>query len=323
VDSRRERSRLVVVVAVAADVIVTVFRFAIAAVTGSSALLAQAFQSTAEVANQLLLLRGHAGARRDETPRHPFGHGREPYFWAFVVCLLIVGVGSTAAFLEAYAKVRNPEPIRQAGWAYAAIVVSLVLDGTSAMVARHQARRERQGSMVDYVRDSKNPEISVVLAQDTAAVVGLAIAGTAVSLSLVTDNAEFDAAGSAAIGCLMAVVALGLARRMKSLLIGESASDEELETIRGIIHAHDRVQSLISLRGLQYGPDELLVEAQVAFDDDLVFGDIARAIDEIEAEIRARVPGTRLVAIEPAVPQPSDPDVPHWQRSATSVHPGS
>jgi cation diffusion facilitator family transporter len=316
VDSPRERSLLVVVVAVAADVTVTVFRFAIAGVTGSSALLAQAFQSTAETANQLLLLRGHAGARQSETPRHPFGHGREPYFWAFVVSLLIIGVGSTAAFLEAYAKLRNPEPIRQAGWAYAAIAVSLVLDGTSALVARHQARRERRGSIVDYVRDAKNPEISIVLAQDTAAVVGLAIAAAAVTASLVTDTPQLDAAGSAAIGCLLAAVALGLARRMKSLLIGESASDEDLDTIRQIVYAHDRVRSLISLRGLQYGPDELLVEAQVAFDDDLTFRDIARAIDDIEAEVRARVPGARLVAIEPAVPQPSDPDVPHWQQHA-------
>jgi divalent metal cation (Fe/Co/Zn/Cd) transporter len=103
---------------------------------------------------------------------------------------------------------------------------------------------------------------------------------------------------------------------MKSLLIGESASDEDLDTIRQIVYAHDRVRSLISLRGLQYGPDELLVEAQVAFDDDLTFRDIARAIDDIEAEVRARVPGARLVAIEPAVPQPSDPDVPHWQQHA-------
>lgn len=315
-ESSRSRSLFVVVVAIAADVTVTVFRFAVAAVTGSSTLLAQAFQSTAETANQLLLLRGHAGARREETPRHPFGHGREPYFWAFVVSLLILAVGSLAAFVETYAKLRDPEPITQAAWAYAAIVVSLVLDGTSAVVARRQARRERQGSMVEYVRDSKNPEVAVVLVQDSAAVVGLAITAVAVTASLVTDRPELDAAGSAAIGCLLAVVALGLARRMKSLLIGESAPDEVLDAIRDIIDGHDRVQGLISLRGLQYGPDDLVIEAQVAFDEDLVFRDIARVVDDIEAEVRAEIPGARLVAIEPAVPQPSDPDVPAWQRTA-------
>jgi cation diffusion facilitator family transporter len=309
----RERSTLVVAVAVVADVVVTIFRFVAAAVTGSSALLAQAFQSTAESVNQALLFRGQAGARRDETPQHPFGYARERYFWAFVVSFLIFGVGATAAFVEAYAKLRNPEPVTHPPWAFAALGLALVLDGTSFLVARRQARRERAGPMLEYVRESKSPEISVVMLQDSAAVVGLAIAGAAVTSSLVTDTPAFDAAGSAAIGCLLTVVAFALARRMKSLLIGEAAPDEEVDEIRRIILGHDDVRALISLRTLYHGPDELVVEAQVAFDDDLRFRAVARAVDDIEAGIRRRIDSARLVAIEPAVPATRDPGVPRWQ----------
>jgi cation diffusion facilitator family transporter len=304
---------LVVGVAVAADVVVTIFRFAAAAVTGSSALLAQAFQSTAETANQALLLRGQIGARREETPRHPFGYARERYFWAFIVSLLIFGVGSVASLAEAYAKVRNPEPVTHAPWAFAAIALALVLDGTSFVVARRQARRERDGPVLEYVRESKSPEISVVMLQDGAAVVGVVIAGTAVVSSLVTDTPQLDAVGSAAIGCLLAVVAFALARRMKSLLIGEAAPAEEVDAIRRIIVGHPAVRGLISLRTLYHGPDELVVEAQVAFDDELRFRELAQAVDEIEDGIRRRLDSARLVAIEPAVPATRDPDVPRWQ----------
>jgi divalent metal cation (Fe/Co/Zn/Cd) transporter len=150
--------------------------------------------------------------------------------------------------------------------------------------------------------------------QDGAAVVGLTIAGVAVTLSLLFDAPALDAAGSLAIGCLLAVVAFALARRMKSLLIGEAASAEEVEAIRRIILDHMQVRDLVSLRTLHHGPDELVVEAQVAFDDELRFAALAQVVDDIEARIRAHIDGARLVAIEPAVRRVSDPDVPSWQR---------
>lgn len=313
--SAEGRSLLVVGVAVTADVLVTVFRFAVASITGSSTLLAQAFQSAAETVNQILLLRGYAGARQAESPRHPFGYARERYFWSFLVALGIFGVGSAAALVEAYAKLRDPQPITQAPWAYGALALAAVLDGGSFLVARRQARRERDRPMVDYLRESKNPEISVVMLQDMGAVVGVAIATVAVSASLLTDTPALDAVGSAAIGGVLAVVAFSLARRMKSLLIGEAAPEEEAEAIGHIILEHRHVRELLSLRTVYHGPGELVVEAQVSFDADLRFLALAQVIDDIEAEIRRRVAAARLVAIEPAVPRTRDPDVPAWQRA--------
>lgn len=308
------RGLLAIGVAITADLLTTGFRFAVAAITGSSTLLAQAFQSAAETVNQMLLLRGYAGARQAESPRHPFGYARERYFWSFLVVLLIFGVGAVASLAEAYAKFRNPEPITRAPWAYAALAVAAVLDGSSFVFARRQARRERDRPVVDYVRTSKNPEISVVMLQDMGAVIGVALATGAVSASLLTDTPALDAVGSAAIGVVLAVVAFSLARRMKSLLIGEAAPDEETDAIGRIILAHRDVRDLISLRTVYHGPGELVVEAQVTFDADLRFPALAQAIDDIEADIRHRVEAARLVAIEPAVPRTRDPDVPPWQR---------
>jgi cation diffusion facilitator family transporter len=313
-DASRRRSVLVVLVALGADLVVTVLKFAAAAVTGSSSMLAEAFHSTAETTNQVLLLRGHARARREETPRHPFGFSGERYFWALVVTFLIFGVGSVASLFEAYSKLRSPEPITDPRWAYAVLTLALIFDGTSFVVARRQALRERPAPILEYVRESKNPEVSVIMLEDAGAVLGVVVAYVAITLSLVTDRPEFDAAGSAAIGVLLAVVAFTLAWRMKSLLIGEAAPQHELDAIRRIILAHESVRDLISLRTLYHGPDELVIEAQVSFDPDLRFRAVAQVIDEIEGVIRDEIASARLVAIEPAVPQTRDPDVPEWQR---------
>jgi cation diffusion facilitator family transporter len=310
----RRRSLLVVLVALAADLIVTVLKFAAAAVTGSSSMLAEAFHSTAETTNQVLLLRGHARSRRQETPRHPFGFSRERYFWALVVTFLIFGVGSVAALFETYAKLRTPEPISDPRWAYAVLTLALVFDGTSFLVARRQARTERPGRVLEYVRESKNPEVAVIMMEDAAAVLGIVFAYVAITLSLVTDRPAFDAAGSAAIGLLLGVVAFTLAWRMKSLLIGEAAPEHEFDAIRRIILGHESVRELISLRTLYHGPDELVIEAQVSFDPQLRFRALAEVVDEIEGAIRDQIGSARLVAIEPAVPQTRDPDVPEWQR---------
>jgi cation diffusion facilitator family transporter len=311
---RRGRSRLVVVVAVVADGVVTVFKFVAAAVTGSASMLAEGLHSASEATNQGLLLRGFARARRGDTPEHPFGHSRERYFWALVVSFLIFGVGSAAAFFEAYAKFRNSEPIVQPLWAYAVLTAALVLDGGSFVVARRQAKRERRGSMLRYLRESKIPEVSVVMLQDAAAVIGIAIAYTAISLSLVTDEPAFDAAGSAAIGSLLAAVAFTLVWRVKSLLIGEAAPSHEFDTIRDIILGQPSVRELISLRTLYHGPDELVVESQVSFDPDMRVREVADVIDAIEDAVRTQLPSARLVAIEPAVARMRDPDVPEFQR---------
>jgi cation diffusion facilitator family transporter len=308
------RSLFVVLVALAADLALTVFKFVAAALTGSSSMLAEGFHSISETTNQALLLQGHASARREESPRHQFGYSRERYFWALVVSFLIFGVGSVAALFEAYNKLRSGEPLTDPRWAYGVLAAALLLDGGSFLVARRQARRERRESVAEYVRESKNPEVAVVLLQDAGAVIGTVIAFVAITLSMVTGEPAFDAAGSAAIGILLGAVAFTLVWRVKSLLVGEAAPEDEFEAIRRMILAHPSVRELISLRTLYHGPDDLLVDAQVRFDDDMRFREIARAIDEIEQAIRSEIAAARIVSIEPAVPQDGDPDVPAWQR---------
>jgi len=270
--------------------------------TRSSAMLAESVHSFADTGNQALLILGGRSARRAPTREHPFGYGRERYFWAFVVSVVLFTLGSAFALYEGIEKLRHPHELESPAWAICILAVAIVLEGGSFRTAIVAANPQRDGAgWWSFIRNSKAPELPVVLLEDLAALLGLVLALSAVALALATDNPRWDGAGTVAIGALLGVVAVVLAIEMRSLLIGESASPRDLAAITEALDNTPRVDHLIHIRTQHLGPDELLVAAKVAFMPNLSVAQLAQAIDDLEARVRDRVPHARVIYIEPDV----------------------
>ncbi len=269
-------------------------------ITGSSSMLAESVHSMADTGNQGLLVLGGRQAARPATPEHPFGYGRDRYFWSFVVAMVLFLVGGLFAIYEGVDKLRHPHEITSPAVALGILGVALVLETFSLRTAVHAARPSRGGrSWAEYIRRSKSPELPVVLLEDLGALLGLAFAFTGVALAVATDEPRFDGAATLAIGVLLVVIAVILVIEMKSLLIGESATPEDQRRIQAEIEGAPHVRRLLHMRTLHLGPDELLVGAKIEFDRDLTVPAIAAAINECEARIRAAVPTARVLYLEP------------------------
>ena len=298
----QEGSRRAIVAALVANTGIAIAKFAGFLITGSASLLAEAVHSAADTSNQGLLLLGGSRARRRATPQHPFGYGRERYFWAFVVALVLFSMGGLFAIYEGIEKLRHPHEPESFGVAIVILLVAIALETFSLATAVREANHVRgDQSWWTFIHRSKNPELPVVLLEDTGAEIGLLLALGGVITAHLTDEPRWDAAGSLGIGILLVVIALVLATEMKSLLIGESASPTDEQAIRGAIEGAPAVRRLIHMRTEHLGPDELLVAAKLEFDGDLSFPDVARAVDDTEARLRQAVPAARIVYIEPDV----------------------
>jgi cation diffusion facilitator family transporter len=268
-------------------------------VTGASSLLAESVHSLADTANQALLLLGRRTSRRRATPEHPFGYGRDRYFYSFVVALLLFTLGSVFAVYEGIEKIAHPEPLTTPIVGVAILLVAAILEGFSFRTAvRESTPLKGSVSWWRFLRQARAPELPVVLLEDTGALVGLVFALLGVVLSLVTGDPVWDGVGTVGIGVLLGAIALFLIVEMKSLLIGEGATPEELRTIVAALQA-GRVERVIHIRTQYLGPDELLVAAKIALVSDLPLADVARAIDDAERRVRGSVPAARLIYLEP------------------------
>lgn len=297
-----EGSKKAVLAALAANVGIAVAKFVAFFVTRSGSMLAESAHSVADSGNQALLLIGFRRAGRRPDPEHPFGYTRERYFAAFTVAVVLFTLGAGFAAREGVHKLRDGEPIESPLVALAVLAVSMVLEAFSFRTAVREARTVRRGaSWWTFVRRSKNADLTVVLLEDTAALVGLAFALFGVGLTAVTERPVFDAMGTLAIAALLGVVAVVLAVETKSLLIGEGAAAEEIAAIRAALEGTPGVEGIIHLRTEHRGPDEILVAAKAAFDARVPLGRVAELIDEAERRIRAAVPAARTILIEPDV----------------------
>jgi len=298
----QDGSRRAIVAAFGSNLVIAVAKLVGFVFTGSASMLAEAVHSAADTTNQGLLFMGGSKATKRATPEHPFGYGRERYFWSFVVALVIFSLGSLFALFEGVEKLRSPHALDSVGWAIAILVLALGCEGFSLRTAVREAKQVKgDGSWWKFVRRSKSPELPVVLLEDFGALVGLALALVGVALAEITGNARFDAMGSVAIGLLLGVIAITLVVEMKSLLIGEAASPATVAGIAQAMESSDQVLRVIHLRTEHLGPEELLVGAKVAFDTSLDVYALARAIDDVEAKIRSAVPEARVIYIEPDV----------------------
>lgn len=270
--------------------------------TRSSSMLAESIHSLADTGNQALLLFGGRSASREPTPSHPFGYGRERYFWAFVVSLVLFSLGSLFALYEGINKLQHPHDVDSPGIAIGILLLGLTFESYALRTAVVAANDIREGaSWWQFIRNAKAPELPVILLEDTGAVFGLAIALGAIGMTIVTDDPRWDAAGTISIGVLLGIIAVVLAIEMRSLLIGEAARPSDRQAILDTIAASPDAERLIHIRTQHLGPDELLVAAKVAFPPTMSFAEVATAIDTLEAAIREQVPVARVIYIEPDV----------------------
>lgn len=276
--------------------------------TRSSSMLAESIHSLADTGNQALLLLGGRSASRAPTATHPFGYGRERYFWAFVVSLVLFSLGSLFALYEGINKLQHPHDIDAPGIAIGILLLAIAFESYALRTAVVAANEIREGaSWWQFIRNSKAPELPVILLEDTGAVLGLLMALGAVGMTLVTDNPRWDAAGTISIGVLLGLIAIVLAVEMRSLLLGEAARPADRQRILDTIDASPDAERLIHIRTQHIGPEELLVAAKVAFPPRMTFSEVATAIDTLEAAIREQVPTARVIYIEPDVDRAREP----------------
>lgn len=295
-----------ILAALFANLGLAIAKFAGFAVTGASSMLAEAIHSVADTSNQALLLLGGRLARRDATAQHPFGYGRERYFWSFVVALVLFTVGSLYALYEGVEKIRHPHEIDFPAVAFVVLSVGIVLEGFSMRTAVIESNRVRgKASWATFVRRSRNPELPVVLLEDLGALVGLILALGALLIAVVFDAPVWDGIGTLSIGVLLGLIAIVLAVEMRSLLLGESATAADSDAIRRAIESTDGVHGLIHLRTQHIGPEELLVGAKVSFDPSYTTADLVDAIDRVEERTRSAVPIARIMYVEPDIPSGS------------------
>lgn len=296
-----EGSTKAVITALCANLGIAATKFGAYLLTGSSAMLAESIHSVADSSNQGLLLLGGKRARRAATKEHPFGYGRERYIYSFIVAIVLFSVGGLFALYEGWHKISHPEPIT--AWRWVPVVVLLVAVALESFAMRTAVKESNavrgKATWVQFVRRAKSPELPVILLEDAGALLGLVFALAGVSLTLVTGNGVWDGLGTAAIGLLLVAIAVVLAVEMKSLLIGESATDEHVREIERAIVSVEDIDRLIHMKTQHIGPEELLVAAKVAVDAQDDASRVTRAIDQAEARIREAVPIARMIYIEP------------------------
>lgn len=289
-----------------ANAVIAVAKFVAYLITGSASMLAEAIHSVADTSNQALLLLGGRKAAKVADDRHQFGFGRERYFWAFVVAMVLFALGGLFSIFEGIEKINHPHQPESLGWAVGVLLFAMAAEGTSFRTAIREARHLKGNrSWWRFVRASRNPELPVVLLEDAGALLGLALALVGVSLTAVTGNGLWDGLGTLAIGILLVMISIVLTAEMKSLLIGEAATEEHVAALLRAISGVGEVTRVIDLRTQHIGPEELLVAGKIEFDRDLGNAELSDAIDRVESALRGAVPLTMQIYLEPDLFDPT------------------
>ena len=292
-------SKTVIYAALAGNLAIACCKFGAAWFTGSSAMLSEAVHSLVDTGNQALLLHGLRQAARPATAEHPFGHGLKLYFWTFVVAILIFGLGAGVALVEGLDKVRDPRPLEDPWVNYAVLGVSFVFEGLTWWVALRAFRsgKGRRG-WIDAIRASKDPAVFTVLFEDTAALLGLIVAGLGIGLGQALDLPVMDGVASLAIGLLLAVTASLLVRESQSLLTGEGVHPEVRASIRTLALAEPGVERLNELLTMHFGPRDVLVLLSLDFEDGQPAAAVEGTVSRLERRIKAAHPEVRRAFIE-------------------------
>jgi cation diffusion facilitator family transporter len=298
-----------VLAALAANLGIAVTKFVAFAITGSASMLAEAVHSVADTGNQALLLLGRSRASRERTAEHPFGFGRERYFYAFIVAVVLFTAGAMFSGYEGIHKITNPAPVQNPAVAFVVLAAAIVMESLSLRTAVRESNEIRAGhGWLAFIRRAKEPDLPAILLEDMAALTGLMFAALGIGLTVITGDEFWDGLGSLAIAVLLGCVAAILAMEMKSLLIGESASAETERAIVAALEDGDEVVGVIHLRTMHTGPQNLLVAAKIAVRRWDRADAIAAGIDAAERRIRAAVPIADVIYLEPDLYQASRAD---------------
>lgn len=294
------KENIVLYGALLANLGIAVAKFVAAAITGSSSMLTEGVHSLVDCGNQVLLLYGKRRAKRPPDQRHPFGYGRELYFWAFVVAILIFAVGAGVSIYEGIEHIREPAELRDPTINYAVLLIAFLLEGSSWFIAVREFDKGRgQAGWWHTIKDSKDPAGFTVLFEDSAALFGLIVAALGVWASQHFEKPELDGVASIVIGAVLAIVALLLAREAKGLIIGEAADPELIERLRTSLQDRPEIVSVNHVRTIHTAPASIFVAISADFADDLAMGDAERLIEEMEEELKAISPSVSSVYIRP------------------------
>lgn len=310
-----------VIAALAANLGIAIAKFVAFLITGSASMLAESVHSVADTGNEVLLLIGAGRSRRARTTEHPFGFGRERYFYAFVVAVMLFTVGAVFSIYDGVHKIMSGGELQSPLVAYVVLGLSMILESFSLRTAIREANAVRGAhGWRQFVHLTKMPELPVVLLEDTAALIGLFLAFLGVLLSQLTGNDKWDGVGSVAVGVLLGCAAFIVGYETKSLLIGESASEEMSARIVAALEAGPEPFRLIHLRTSHIGPDALLVAAKIGVPPELTAAALAAGINAAEQRVRAAVPIAETIYLEPDIyhpdqEDPTDPSVEIVQRT--------
>ena len=298
---------LAVLGALFANGVITILKLIAAIITGSSGMMAEALHSFADTANQVFLLFGLRSYQRPPSAKHPFGYGKERFFWSFIAAIFIFGVGATYALYEGYLKLSHPHAPEQLEWAYWVLGISFVLESGSICLALWQEMKEARHeglSFREYLRESKDPTAKTVIFEDGAALLGIIIAGIGIYL---TDHhvgpsggAYWDGMASMGIGVVLAIVAFALARSSRALLLGEAATTKTVTRIQQAINQHPDIVEVVELLTMHLAPKQILVNAHISLREELTTPEIERVISEVESAIKRAEPKVYEIFLEAA-----------------------
>jgi cation diffusion facilitator family transporter len=288
------------VLALAANLGIAVSKFVAAWISGSSAMLTEGVHSVVDSTNQLLLMWGRRQAKKPPTRLHPFGFGRELYFWSFVVAVLVFSLGAGVSVYEGILHIMHPEEATSPIWAYGVLLIAFVLEGWSTVEAFREFK-ESKGKLGwwDAIRQSKDPPAFIVLLENGAAIAGIIAAAAGVFLSQLTQNPFYDGAASVVIGLILGVTALVLAYESKGLLIGEAADPELVEDLRLLASSCKGVVGVGDILTLHSAPDMITAMLSVDFDDNISAGEVENIVRHIEEQAGQRWPHVRRLFVRP------------------------
>lgn len=299
--STSKSKKLVIYVATGGNLAIAVMKFVAASITGSSAMLSEGFHSVVDTGNELLLLLGLHRGEQPADRQHPYGYGKELYFWSLIVAMALFGIGGGVAIYEGILHLLHPRPLEDPFWAYVVLGVAAVLEGVSwAFALREMLARKGDYSLWQSIRRSYDPSVFTVLFEDTAALIGLAAAFLGVYLGHRYANPYFDGAASIVIGVTLAVVALLLIRESKALLVGEAAKPEVVASIRELACNEAAIIQVDRVLTMVFGPEEVLLNLEAQFDPALSVAELSAAVCRIEQAIRKRHPAVKRIFLDAA-----------------------
>lgn len=285
--------------AIASNFIIACSKFAAAIITGSSAMLSEGIHSIVDTGNGILLLIGIKRGKKPADELHPFGYGKELYFWSLIVAVLLFSLGGGMSFYEGIKHIQHPEATTDPTWNYVVLAIAFIAEGISWIIALKEFSKEKgKKKFWKAFRASKNPSVFIIVAEDSAALLGVITAFLGVFLAHQLNNPFYDGLASVIIGIILASVAIFLVIESKNLLIGESADEEIIAKIREITSRNKSVENVYEVLTMHFGPEQVLVNMNIHFNEEALAQKIPLIIDEIESEIRKEIPEIKRIFVE-------------------------